>query len=169
VIGIVAGFFLYWKSLREPAPYVIIDSLPVPLIDTAKTAGLPLKITKLDGTEISKKLYSMRIYVCNFGTGGLKGADILEPLTVFSLDTQMELLTASIEKVSRAVVTPSTKILTNTAQFSFSLLEPQDGFSSQIAYLAPAPTTPHLKGTLFGVKSIPFLTIQKFNLQSKNL
>jgi hypothetical protein len=164
ILGIIMGFYLYYRAERNPELVFWIDPIPTRIIDITDEGIQAVKIVKPDGTQIGKDLYSVRAIIWNRGNAGIRESDILEPLKVTIIGTNIDVLRVRVEKASRAAVGITSVVSSNSLTVKFRAMDPTDGALIQFIYLGDEFATLDIKGSIFGMKTIEPATVAQERL-----
>jgi hypothetical protein len=162
ILGILIGaglsFYFYEESNSPPRLSIFVDPIRTPIIDSSRFSSTTLRVLRPNGTEIKSDVTATKFYIWNNGRGSIKSTEILEPLLISIKDHNSVVLDYKILKVSRNVVKP---VITGnpvdpnrSLMLSFSILEPEDGFTGQIIYEGPPKVEFSISGTIEKIRRI---------------
>jgi hypothetical protein len=152
ITGLLTGYIFYVASLRAPGIAIKDVTTHVRIINSQLAEGGTLRLIRKDGVEIKRDIYISTLSIWNSGNTSIKSDALLKPVRLF-LPTDSELLEARITKASRPDVTGVTLTpAVNEFTLKWNILEPEDGASIQVIYLANAPVKFGIDGVIEGVK-----------------
>lgn len=159
VISIITGGYVsnyyYEKSIQTKQPIFMADYFPQTIYDVKQELSVPLKVTKNDGSTLTKSVHVATLTFLNSGNIPVTNQDTLTPIKISSTDESFEILAVSIIKQSRKVVDCSTSPDgLKSFTISFRILEQNDGCLIRIFYSGAQSVKYSVAGDIVGVKEI---------------
>jgi len=136
VLGLIAAYFFYIKSRKEPEPWYSIHPLRTHLVDTTQTEVQGLEV-RHNGIIISdKNITATTMLFGNRGTAPIRSTDTLIPLNI-SMPGGTEMLDVRIIKTSRGICGFALSDLASDSAhvtLSFVIAERSDSVKIQIIH-----------------------------------
>ncbi len=152
------SYIFFVESTKSREPIFLIDSNRAEILSSERLGKAPIRVLKLDGSEIHSNLYVLRFYFWNRGKESIRRANVLEPLRVVSTDSATEILQAKILGISRSLtklkMVPVDSLRTKSFLLDFDILDTDDGATCQIIYQGTSGAVFNLSGAIEGVHSI---------------
>ena len=163
VVSIIIGGYVSWyyydKSIQFKRPIFAADYIPQTIYDVKQEFRVPLKVTKEDGSLLTKSVHVATHTFWNAGNLPISTQDVLTPIRISTADTSAELLSVSIAKESRKVVGCTVKPDGPRAFIvSFRILEQDDGCLIRVFYSGGQSIKYAADGDIVGVKTIDLRT-----------
>lgn len=158
LIAMYVSYIFFVESTKSREPIFLIDSNRAEILSSERLGKAPIRVLKLDGSEIHSNLYVLRFYFWNRGKESIRRANVLEPLRVVSTDSATEILQAKILGISRSLtklkMVPVDSLRTKSFLLDFDILDTDDGATCQIIYQGTSGAVFNLSGAIEGVHSI---------------
>lgn len=157
VLGVLIAAYAYQESIREREPSFIIDPVRTEILRSDQVLGVPIRVTRTDGTEIKSDLSSVRFYLWNNGKESIRDSDVLQQISIRFDDPNVRIVYPTILKISHEVagirVTPDLTNPEKALLISFKILEKNDGVTGQIIYEGSTNARLVISGIIEGVES----------------
>jgi hypothetical protein len=160
LLGLVATIYAYYATRRVRAITFLADPNPVVLVASENLRDAPFTVVRRDGRPIQDTVIAIRFFVWNSGSEPIFDHEILEPITLrlASADrTSTEILDFKLTRITRPVtrirLIPGSKS-PNELQFSFRILEPEDGATGQIIVAGPRSSLLRVGGSIVGIRHL---------------
>jgi len=158
IIGLMLSYYYYKMTTAPPEPVFLLDPTRTIIVDSKQFFETPLRVVRPSGDEIEGDITSVRFYFWNNGRKSIKTSNILEPLVITLDDPKGEILDYKILKCSRKVVKPVVERNSvepkRSLDLSFSILEPEDGFTCQVIYAGNPDAGLTISGIVENVRTI---------------
>lgn len=155
VISLIASWYFYEKSIQRREPIFAVASVAPLVFDVEREKAVPLQVLRRDGTPLTKSVYVATHTFWNAGNLPITASDVLEPIVVKVQDTDVDLLSASIARLSRKVTGCSVEQQADKSfLIKFNLLEQSDGCQVKVFYSGPANPKYSISGEILGVKKL---------------
>ena len=158
LIGIYLSYFFYVESARSRQPIFLIEPNRTEILSSEQVNRAPIRVHKLDGSEIHSNLYALRFYFWNRGKESIRKSNVLEPLRVTSSDSTIDIVEARVLARSRDLT--KFQIIQDASPpirsflLEFEILDTDDGATCQIIYQGNSRSEFNLSGSIEGVQSI---------------
>jgi hypothetical protein len=156
IFGIFLAAYFYQESIREREPFFVTDPVRTEILKSAQVQGVPIKVTRTNGSEIKSDLNSLRFYLWNNGKESIRDTNVLQKISIRIDDPNARIIYPTTLKVSREVtgisVAPDPQDPERVLLVSFKILEKNDGTTCQIIYEGRPDARLVISGVIEGTK-----------------
>lgn len=158
VVGIVLAVYYYQQSAREREPSFVTDPVKTEILKSTEVVGVPIRVTRIDGTEIKSDLSAVRFYLWNNGKEPIRDTHILRQISIRLDDPNARILYPTLLKISREVTDASVVVDPKNPEkvllVNFKILEKDDGMTGQIIYEGKPDANLIVSGVIEGAAEI---------------
>lgn len=165
IIGLVSSYYFYSLSLQERIPVLIeIPTFRTSIFKVDAIRASPIKVFNNEKL-VKNDINSMRIFLFNKGELSIRQENVLRPLIAQLVSEDVNIMDVHVFSNSRLDITKAyaTVIEPNKIEFTFDILEHNDGLKVDIIYEGDMNTEVTFGGVVEGFGSVKTLNNVTFS------